>query len=116
APSTIVSVLRNTSMTGSLDASSFAPNVDFLTGNGPQRIVAADLDGDGKLDLIVANQGDAQNNTLSVLRNLLGPAIHPPTVSIVNPVNGAAFLAPAAILLSSIASNSDGTVSRVDFY
>ena len=40
----------------------------------------------------------------------------PPTVSITSPTNGASFNAPASITISANASDSDGTVSRVDFY
>ena len=44
------------------------------------------------------------------------PANMPPTVSLTSPVNGATFIAPANITLTANASDSDGTVSRVDFY
>ena len=40
----------------------------------------------------------------------------PPTVSLTNPVNGASFTAPANITLSASASDSDGTVTKVEFY
>lgn len=58
-----VSVLRNTSVVGTV---SFAPKVDFTTGTGPRSIAAADLDGDGKPDLAVANN---TSNSVSVFRN-----------------------------------------------
>ncbi len=62
-----VSVLRNTSTNGSV---SFAPKVDFPTGNGPHTIALGDLDGDGKLDLVTANTDEnSWGTTLSVLRN-----------------------------------------------
>ncbi|RQR23996.1 VCBS repeat-containing protein [Burkholderia sp. Bp9143] len=36
-------------------AGTFAPGVHYATGSDPQMVVAADLDGDGKLDLVVSN-------------------------------------------------------------
>jgi len=40
----------------------------------------------------------------------------PPTVSLTSPVDGASFAALATISLAATASDSDGSVSRVDFY
>ncbi len=39
-----------------------------------------------------------------------------PTVSLTTPVAGAEFLSPATIALAATASDTDGTVSRVEFY
>lgn len=39
-----------------------------------------------------------------------------PTVSITAPVNGATYIAPAAISLGANAADSDGTISKVEFY
>ncbi len=61
-----VSVLRNTSTSGSITSGSFAVKVDFATGTNPYSVSIGDLDGDGKPDLAVANYG---SNTVSVLRN-----------------------------------------------
>ena len=44
------------------------------------------------------------------------PPNAPPTVSITTPAVGASFTAPATIALAATASDSDGTVSRVDFF
>ncbi len=40
----------------------------------------------------------------------------PPTVSLTSPVNGATFNAPAAITLNATAADSDGSVSKVEFF
>jgi chitinase len=44
-----------------------------------------------------------------------GPNV-PPSVSITSPANGATFTAPASISINATASDSDGTVTKVDFY
>ena len=41
---------------------------------------------------------------------------NPPTASISSPASGATFTAPANITINASASDSDGTVSRVEFY
>jgi 6-phosphogluconolactonase (cycloisomerase 2 family) len=64
--SNTVSVFRNTSSSGSMDAGSFAAKQDFTTGLDPRSVAIGDLDGDGKPDLAVANYGSI---TISVLRN-----------------------------------------------
>jgi hypothetical protein len=65
--STFVSVFRNTS-TGD-GTVSYATKVDFSTGTNPLSIAIGDLDGDGKLDLAVANGGNGSVSSVSVLRN-----------------------------------------------
>ncbi|GCE50334.1 cellulose binding domain-containing protein [Thermosporothrix hazakensis] len=41
---------------------------------------------------------------------------HPPAVSLTKPANGASFTAPASIDLAADASDSDGSISKVEFY
>jgi len=57
-----MSVYRNTT-TGLI---SFAAKVDFTTGQSPRAASVGDIDGDGKLDVIVSNLTD---NTVSVFKN-----------------------------------------------
>ena len=45
---------------------SFAPDVSYATGSGPQSVTSLDANGDGKMDLAVAN---ASSSTVSVLLN-----------------------------------------------
>jgi len=61
-----LSLLRNTSTTGTIDGSSFAGQVVFATGSGPYHVSAGDFDGDGKTDLVVSNQ---VSSTVSIFRN-----------------------------------------------
>ncbi len=58
-----VSILRNATE-GSIF--SFAEKVDFVTGTLPKSITAADLDNDGKPDIVIAN---VTSNSLSFLKN-----------------------------------------------
>lgn len=57
--SNIVSVFRNVCNAGAITVNSFDAKVDFITGNletsYPNSLAVGDLDGDGKLDLAVAN-------------------------------------------------------------
>ena len=64
-----VSVLLNTTAPGSA-TSSFSTIQDFATGDRPTFVAMGDLNGDGKLDLTVANFGF---DTVSVLLNTTAP-------------------------------------------
>lgn len=52
-------IFQNVSSPGSFTSSSFAPRVDFGTGWNPWGIAAGDLDGDGRADIVFANQYDS---------------------------------------------------------
>ena len=69
ANSDTVSVLRNTTAPGAATPS-FSTQQTFSTGDGPDTVVAADLNGDGLPDLVTAN---ARDNTVSVLLNTTAP-------------------------------------------
>ncbi|OIN60026.1 cellulase family glycosylhydrolase [Arsenicibacter rosenii] len=44
------------------------------------------------------------------------PANQPPTVALTSPANSATFTAPASVTISANASDSDGTIAKVEFY
>ena len=62
-----VSIFQNTGAAGGLTTNSFAPRMDLDAGFGCQDVAVADLDDDGRPDVVTANNG---NGTLSILRNL----------------------------------------------
>jgi hypothetical protein len=66
---TTVSVLRNIGTMGSLTTNSFAPAVSFTVGPTPVNVMIADVDGDGKADVVTVNNGSS-SRAMSVLRNL----------------------------------------------
>src|SRR5713101_6723490 len=57
-----VSILLNT--TPIVSSGEFCPKTDFGTGSNPESVAVGDFNGDGKLDLAVANDTD---NTVSIL-------------------------------------------------
>jgi hypothetical protein len=61
-----ISIFINSSISGSIDADSFATRIEFAVGSGPISVTISDFDGDGKPDIAVAN---ANANTVSFLRN-----------------------------------------------
>ncbi len=54
-----LNVLRNTGLKQTITTSQFAAPVTFTSGLNPQYITTADFDGDGKMDLALANTGSA---------------------------------------------------------
>ncbi|MHB8678451.1 MAG: beta strand repeat-containing protein [Rudaea sp.] len=70
-----VSVLLNTTPPGAVTPT-FAAQQAFSTGNGPQSVGIADVNGDGRPDLIVPNNG---GNTVSVLLNTTAPGASTPS-------------------------------------
>lgn len=52
----------------------------------------------------------------SVTNNRSAPVNQPPVVSISSPTKSTAFISPATITIDAIASDHDGTVSKVEFY
>jgi predicted nucleotidyltransferase len=73
--SNTVSVLLNTTAPGATTPS-FADQQTFATGSSPQSVAVGDVNGDGKLDLVVANRS---SNTVSVLLNTTAPGATTPS-------------------------------------
>ena len=69
-----ISIFRNASSSGII---SFAPKVDFTTGNDPYGLSITDLDGDGVVEVIVANEDDF---SISIFKNNSSPG----NISLVN--------------------------------
>src|SRR5438552_9521026 len=73
--SNTVSVLLNTTTPGSATPS-FTAKQDFATGTNPLSVTVGDLNGDGKLDLAIANNN---SSTASVLLNTTAPGAATPS-------------------------------------
>jgi hypothetical protein len=71
---TTISVYRNLQASPGLSGASFDQRRDFAVGQAPWDVVLADVNGDGKLDIVVSNQYSAwQYGSVSVLRNVSIP-------------------------------------------
>ena len=79
-----VAILKNTSTPGSIDATSFASIVSFTSGTLPASIMLADIDGDGKVDMLNTNMN---GQSLNIYRNITDAP--PPTISLFAPAAGA---------------------------
>src|ERR1019366_5951030 len=70
-----ISLFKNIGTAGSLTTNSFAPPVVLAAPGGPYEAAIADLDGDGKPDLAVAN---SDSGTVSVYQNFTAPGVLAP--------------------------------------
>lgn len=68
-----LSIFRNINTSGKLDKNSFAPPVLLMTQRAPHFLDAADFNRDGKVDLVVANNGHGRGNSISIFENVSSP-------------------------------------------
>jgi hypothetical protein len=74
-------------------------------GAGIYTLTARAIDDDG-----------ASTTSAPVSVTVTGNANVPPTISLTNPTNNSVFASPAEIVLQADAADSDGTISKVEFY
>ena len=70
----------------------------------------------GNYTLTARATDSAGANALSAPRSIVVATNAPPTVSITAPPSGASYFAPADIMLTATATDTDGTVASVAFY
>ncbi|AYL93834.1 FG-GAP-like repeat-containing protein [Mucilaginibacter celer] len=105
-----VSVFKNTAVSGRIDAASFASRQDFDIGGvvGPESLSVADMDGDGKLDLVVSNFND---KTISVLLNNTTTG----TISFLAKINTTVGLYSHAIALADVDGDGKTDVAVANY-
>lgn len=108
ATSNVVAVLRNVSIPGELTTNSFVWVRDLVVAQGPSAVAQADLDGDGKLDLVIAC-----NSAVSIFRSTVNRP--PNVVALTNPGEGSVVQEGDPILLMADAWD-DGVVVKVEFF
>jgi hypothetical protein len=92
----------------------FQPYTDFTVGQNPDQIAIGDFNGDGRLDLAVAN---SSSDTVSVLLQATTVALSPLTLSFADQIVGTASTAQTLTLTNSgtTALNIDGIAAGGSF-
>jgi elongation factor P hydroxylase len=111
-----ISVLLNTTTANGAGTPGFADQQTFAVGTFPRSTALADLNGDGRTDLIT---GNANDNTLSILFNSTAPGASTPSFADQQLVDTGTY--PIAVAVADLngdgkpdliaANNSDNTVS-----
>ncbi len=63
-----ISIFKNVSASATISSTTFSSPITLATASGPHYLKIADLDGDGRLDIIVANTSTSSNK-ISIFRN-----------------------------------------------
>ena len=106
-----ISVFRNTSTSGAIDASSFAAKVDFTAGTQPREVAVGDIDGDDQPDIVV---GNASTNNISVFRNTSVPG-GITTSSFAAKVDFAALIQPEGLEIVDLDGDGKDDVALANF-
>ncbi|MBI1780872.1 MAG: VCBS repeat-containing protein, partial [Sphingobacteriales bacterium] len=96
-----MSVYKNTTANGII---SFAQKIDFTTNQSPRAVTVADVDGDGKLDVVVSN---FNANTVAVYKNTTSGGI----ISFASKVEFSTATQPAVISVTDL--DKDGKLDLV---
>ncbi len=101
----IISIFRNTTIPGApFSASSLAPKVDYLTGGTEgYGVKMADLDGDGKPDIIASNTGSAN---IAVFKNTCTPG----NISLATKTNYSTATGPALLAIDDLDGDGKGDI------
>ncbi|WP_291285607.1 Ig-like domain-containing protein [Flavobacterium sp.] len=70
----------------------------------------------GTYAITVKSYDNANATATSAVVNVVVNNNQAPTVSVTSPINNTAFIAPASIIINAAATDSDGTISKVEFY
>ena len=100
-----ISVFKNISTPGTI---SMEPKVDFTVGDYPWDAAAADIDGDGKLDIIGSNVG---SSSISVLRNTTGG-----TISFATHVPFATTASPRGLVITDFDADGKADVATANWF
>ncbi|MGH9761125.1 MAG: Ig-like domain-containing protein, partial [Blastocatellia bacterium] len=107
------------------DSDGAVTKVDFFSGStligtdttAPYSFVFSNVAaGTYSLTAVATDNSGAATTSAVVTVTVNAPGDVPPAVSITSPVGGATFTAPANVTITANASDSDGTVTRVDFF
>lgn len=106
AASNAVSVFQNTSTTGT---AAFGNKTKFDTGTTPEGVAVGDIDGDGKLDIVVANSA---SNSVSVLRNTSSGT----TISFAAKVDVTTFTNPQSLVLVDLDGDGKLDIATASYH